>query len=374
MTLLLGTSTRSLERGLAQLRKATEEPVEAQSTEDDGGRAPNTYPDQANPHQAESLLKLAISRNNLALAYQAAGRADEAIPLLQQTLSDRERLLGPDHPDTLKSRNSLALAYQAAGRADEAIPLLQQTLGDRERLLGAIQVDILREIVDIDPHQAAFKLTQRVSHPDGGMITVEEVLTHETVQRDQIYQETAAGSRKHHRVPRWMRSIPKFVLCLDFGILLYIFSGITNVSWRNPLSLALAFAVVLATMVTLLSYGFLAFTGHRLRSHKNHAGTIHLADVDSSTTVAFILAMVVIAALAVLVYIRIYTALGSQAQGTALVIAVAVGAINAAANVLVIAVHALDGSDQTARLDKLSAAVRKSLDRGQQLRKQVKQQ
>ena len=56
------------------------------------------------------------SRNNLATAYQDAGRLDEAISLHEQTLADRERVLGPDHPDTLHSRHSLAVAYRAAGR------------------------------------------------------------------------------------------------------------------------------------------------------------------------------------------------------------------------------------------------------------------
>ena len=55
------------------------------------------------------------SRNNLAIAYQDAGRLDEAISLHEQTLAARERVLGPDHPDTLTSRNNLATAYQARG-------------------------------------------------------------------------------------------------------------------------------------------------------------------------------------------------------------------------------------------------------------------
>jgi tetratricopeptide (TPR) repeat protein len=76
------------------------------------------------------------SRNNLAAAYQAAGRAAEAIPLYEQVLAACERLLGPDHPDTLVSRNNLAAAYRAAGRAAEAIPLHERTLADRERVLG----------------------------------------------------------------------------------------------------------------------------------------------------------------------------------------------------------------------------------------------
>ena len=77
-----------------------------------------------------------ISRNNLAGAYRDAGRLDEAIPLYEQTLEDRTRILGPHHPDTLTSRNNLAGAYQDAGRLDEAIPLYEQTLEDRTRILG----------------------------------------------------------------------------------------------------------------------------------------------------------------------------------------------------------------------------------------------
>jgi tetratricopeptide (TPR) repeat protein len=76
------------------------------------------------------------ARNNLAAAYRTAGRTSEVIPLLERTLADLERLLGPDHPDTLGSRNNLALAYQDAGLIAEAILLHERTLSDRERLLG----------------------------------------------------------------------------------------------------------------------------------------------------------------------------------------------------------------------------------------------
>ena len=83
------------------------------------------------------------SRNNLANAYRAAGRLDEAITLHEQTLAARERVLGPDHPDTLNSRNNLAIAYQDAGRLDEAITLHEQTLAARERVLGPDHPDTL---------------------------------------------------------------------------------------------------------------------------------------------------------------------------------------------------------------------------------------
>jgi len=76
------------------------------------------------------------SRDNLALSYRDAGRTDEAITLHEQALADRERVLGPDHRDTLSSRNNLAIAFRAAGRTDEAISLHEQTLAARARVLG----------------------------------------------------------------------------------------------------------------------------------------------------------------------------------------------------------------------------------------------
>ena len=76
------------------------------------------------------------SRNNLAIAYQDAGKLEEAITLYEQNLKDFEDLLGPDHPETLTSRNNLANAYQDAGRLNEAIVLYEQALTDSTHILG----------------------------------------------------------------------------------------------------------------------------------------------------------------------------------------------------------------------------------------------
>jgi tetratricopeptide (TPR) repeat protein len=77
------------------------------------------------------------ARNNLANDYAEAGRAGEAIALHQQTLADRERILGPGDPDTMASRNNLAYAYRCAAQPEKAIQLYEQTAGDRERILGS---------------------------------------------------------------------------------------------------------------------------------------------------------------------------------------------------------------------------------------------
>ena len=83
------------------------------------------------------------SRNNLASAYYSAGRLGEAIPLYEQVLADTRRVLGPDHPQTLTSRNNLAHAYESAGRLGEAIPLYEQVAADRMRVLGDNHPDTL---------------------------------------------------------------------------------------------------------------------------------------------------------------------------------------------------------------------------------------
>jgi tetratricopeptide (TPR) repeat protein len=76
------------------------------------------------------------AQNSLAAAYRDAGRPSDAIPLFERTLVNRQRLLGPEHPDTLTSQNNLAAAYQDEGRASEAVLLFEMTLAARERLLG----------------------------------------------------------------------------------------------------------------------------------------------------------------------------------------------------------------------------------------------
>ena len=76
------------------------------------------------------------SRNSLAAAYLAAGRIGEAIPLFERILAMRQRMLGPDDSETLISQNNLASAYQDAGRTAEAIRLYELTLETRERLQG----------------------------------------------------------------------------------------------------------------------------------------------------------------------------------------------------------------------------------------------
>ena len=58
-------------------------------------------------------------------------------------LAHQLRVLGAGHPDTLASRNNLAYAYQAAGRLGKAISQYKKVLARQLRVLGAGHPDTL---------------------------------------------------------------------------------------------------------------------------------------------------------------------------------------------------------------------------------------
>ena len=54
----------------------------------------------------------------------------------EETLRLRMAKLGPDHPGTLTSRNNLAVAYQDAGRTAEAIAIREAMLAATRKASG----------------------------------------------------------------------------------------------------------------------------------------------------------------------------------------------------------------------------------------------
>lgn len=81
--------------------------------------------------------------HNLATAYRDAGDLTRAIPLHERAATGRERVLGLYHPETLMFRNNLATAYRDAGDLERAIALLESTVGHCVILLGDDHPDTL---------------------------------------------------------------------------------------------------------------------------------------------------------------------------------------------------------------------------------------
>jgi tetratricopeptide (TPR) repeat protein len=76
------------------------------------------------------------SLNNLANLYADQGKYEQAEPLFQRALVTREFLLGPEHSHTLSSLNNLAVLYADQGKHEQAEPLYQLALETYEQVLG----------------------------------------------------------------------------------------------------------------------------------------------------------------------------------------------------------------------------------------------
>jgi tetratricopeptide (TPR) repeat protein len=76
------------------------------------------------------------SVNNLAALLHSKGAYGEAEPLHRKALESSERVLGPDHPYTLTSLNNLAALLHSKGAYGEAEPFFQRALESYERVLG----------------------------------------------------------------------------------------------------------------------------------------------------------------------------------------------------------------------------------------------
>jgi hypothetical protein len=84
-------------------------------------------------YASENLGDL-LSRVDNFLDGQGASREAEAYS--RRALEARERVLGPENPDTLTSLNNLALCLRAKGDLAAAEPLIRHALATAERVLG----------------------------------------------------------------------------------------------------------------------------------------------------------------------------------------------------------------------------------------------
>lgn len=309
------------------------------------------------------LLWLSRSRIGSRLSRRSSRRTIQAL------VTERQ-LIGPQ-PDALKATYGETVVRSIATRTADAI--LDQTHSRVSR--QARRTDRLRARRATLRDRISGIPREHVRHVDGGKRTVEEVRRDRDVLQAQVTDERKRGSHRHNRLSNWFGRIPRIVLTFDLLLLLYFFSGITDVDWAAPLSVALAFAAGLAAMVTTASYGCLAFAGHRLRRHKDDSGAIPFKDLDWLTRLVTVTAVAGIVLLAVLMFVRMRSetvqALGVDSAATALVIAATLAGVSVLANVLVIAVHASDGSEETDRLHALSTAAGRALAREDRMRRRA---
>jgi tetratricopeptide (TPR) repeat protein len=74
---------------------------------------------------------------NLGSLYKSQGRYADAEKLYRRSLEGYEKMLGADHPLTLRKVERLALLYQKQERYDAAEELLMYALTNTKKQLGA---------------------------------------------------------------------------------------------------------------------------------------------------------------------------------------------------------------------------------------------
>ena len=81
--------------------------------------------------------------------YQRLGEPDKARPLLEEALSTRRRVLGPEHPDVAESLNDLAVLLRDGGDTAAAEPLLVEALATRRKVLGREHRDVAATLIEL---------------------------------------------------------------------------------------------------------------------------------------------------------------------------------------------------------------------------------
>ncbi|KAK8655887.1 hypothetical protein V6N13_108452 [Hibiscus sabdariffa] len=86
-----------------------------------------------------------IALNQMGLACVQLYAIDEAVELFEESKSILEQECGPYHPDTLGVCSNLAGTYDATGRLDDAIQILEYVVQAREEKLGTANPEVYDE-------------------------------------------------------------------------------------------------------------------------------------------------------------------------------------------------------------------------------------
>jgi tetratricopeptide (TPR) repeat protein len=77
-----------------------------------------------------------LAMSNLASTLRDLGQLDEAAKMLREVLEKRKRILGEKHPNTISAMNNLAIMLEDQGQLDEAAKMKNEVLEKRKSILG----------------------------------------------------------------------------------------------------------------------------------------------------------------------------------------------------------------------------------------------
>jgi tetratricopeptide (TPR) repeat protein len=104
-----------------------------------------------------------MSMNNLALLYLYQGRYEQSETLFTKVLETRQRVLGADHPDTLRTMANLGVLYRGRANYAQAESLCMRAWEVQRRVLGEEHPDTLTSLInlaDLDRDQGRYEQAQ----------------------------------------------------------------------------------------------------------------------------------------------------------------------------------------------------------------------
>jgi hypothetical protein len=211
-------------------------------------------------------------------------------------------------------------------------------------------------------HRLERSLQARLASSHLGYPTPAQLVRLHGAFTEKIHREMAQGATVHQQLPRLLRGIPAVVALLDFVVLYSFCANIFNVPLAHPLTPKAPIAVMLALLASGVAYAWLSMTGRALRGYRTLMGEIDWASTGHTTRAMLTVSIVVTAALAVLMFTRVAAEAatsGNVDTTLALVLGVVFAVLAGAANLAVIAVHALDGSEDAVQLRRTGRLLRR---------------
>ena len=89
---------------------------------------------------------MAKAQDGLARSLREQGRVEEAEALLEEAVALARRVVGPEHPDTLRILGRLPSVYEKSGKAERAESLEREVLAIRRKVLGPAHPEVARSL------------------------------------------------------------------------------------------------------------------------------------------------------------------------------------------------------------------------------------
>jgi len=211
-------------------------------------------------------------------------------------------------------------------------------------------------------HRLERTVRGRLASPHLGYPTPMQLSCLHEALTGKVHREIVQGATVHERLPRPVRAIPPAVALLDFVVLFSFCGAIFNLPPAHPWTPKTPIAVMLAVLGSGVAYTWLSVTGRALRGYRTPMGEIGWASTGRTTRLLLVVSLAVTVALSVLMYTRVAAeaTVSHQVSATAAqLLGLVFGVLSAAANLAVIAVHALDGSDDAAHVRRTGRLLRR---------------